>query len=216
MSTPVPQLYPLTKADLAGDALKIHWSDVGATTYLLYRDEEPITNIEGWFPYAVIDRGQTEFLDHNLTNGATVYYAVQAVQNGQKSALSNSVRFKVQFPEHLVLQKEQIKEAAYFESKNTPQYDQKVWKYAQAILTLEKSFPQRSIEYLENHVRSLKQDVPEFAGMLYEPTEAEIRMQAKKIYESHPDPMELDWKLSEALLIIKKMQELIEFEIKIR
>lgn len=188
----------------------IKWSCVGADVYYLFRDTEPIENIQGWFPYATIDHGQTCYHDNNLIPGEKLYYAVQASLRNEKSSLSNVKSIKL--PEHIIVNQEFIQQAAYFESKSNHKYDEKVWTIARLLLIIEKSFPNRDLNYLKFKVKDLKRDLPELKGLLTYPSDWEIKTRAEQIYTSHPDPKDLDWSISEAQLVLQKIHELIELD----
>jgi hypothetical protein len=201
-----PQLEPIV---YQGDIV-IKWSSVGADVYYIFRDTDPIENVQGWFPYATIDHGQTCYHDSNLNPGEKLYYAVQAVIGSEKSALSNNQSIKL--PEHLIVNTEFIQKAAYFESKSNQKYDEKVWTIARLLLIIERSFPNRDLDYLKFKVKDLKRDLPELKGILTYPSEWEIKTRAEQIYSTHPEPKDLDWSISEATLVLQKIHELIELE----
>ena len=197
-------------------AVHLTWSDVGADAYYIYRDYEKIKDISGWHVYAIVDQGETAYDDNNIQNNAVYYYVVVAVKGNEKSENSNCERVKVQLPEHLTIDTHSVAEAAYYESQSPRRVDEKIWELARLSLILEHSFPNRSIEYLKIKVKTLKGDLPEFTGLFIEPTESEIRTRAQEIFYLNPDRMELDWNISERELVLKKIQELLEFETKVR
>lgn len=212
-----PELRPIDPEMLLFGSIHIEWSNCGVDTYYIYRDQDPIDMVEGYIPYAIVERN-TFFDDTNFQNGAVFYYAVVAVdqKSGQQSKVSNSERVKIHIPPHLVVEQNSIAEGAYFESMAPKRFDEKIWQFARLQLILERTFPERHMDYLRIKVKSIKRDIPEFKGLFVEPTENEIRIRAQQIYDSKPDKMEIDWKLTEMDLILKKIQELLEFQTKAR
>lgn len=209
---PAPVLHPINTASVISGYVVISWSEVKDATYYLYRDVEPVTNVAGWFPYAIIEHGKTTYEDHNLHNHQQLFYAVQAVWGGERSPLSNSIKLQIHYPDHITVDPQEIQKVAYLESQKGEKYEVKVWTYARLVLIIEMTFPNRSWDYLERHVKCLKDNLPEFKGIIIEPTESQIRQRAQQIYESHLSPMELDWTIAELQLILQKIHELIEFE----
>jgi hypothetical protein len=212
-----PVLNPIDSEMLLFGSVHIEWSDCGVDTYYVFRDQDPIDMVEGYMPYAIVER-KTFFDDSNFKNNATYYYAIVAIdlKSGQQSKVSNSERVRINLPAHLIVEQNSIAESAYFESMAPKRYDEKIWQFARLQLILETTFPNRDVDYLRIKVRSLKHDLPEFKGLFIEPTESEIRKRAQLIYENNQNKMEIDWKLAEMELIMKKIQELLEFQKKVR
>jgi hypothetical protein len=211
-----PELYPIDAQQLLFGSIHLTWSDVGANTYLIFRDYEKITDISGWHEYAAIDQGKTYYEDNNIQNHRIYYYVVVAAVGNERSGISNCVGVKTDFPEHIMIDTHSVAEAAYYESQSPRKFEEKIWELARMSLILERSFPNRSVEYLKIKVKSIKKDLPEFTGLFFQPTENEIRNRAQEISYLNPDRMEVDWNISERELIIKKIQELLEVENKVR
>ena len=167
-----PILNPIDHEMLLFGSVHLEWSDCGVDTYYVFRDQDPIDMVEGYVPYAIIEH-KTYFDDTNFQNGNVYYYAIVAVDSKscQQSKVSNSERIRVNIPAHLVVEQSLIAEGAYFESMAPKRFDEKIWQFARLQLILETTFPNRSLDYLRIKVRSLKRDVPEFKGLLIEPTE---------------------------------------------
>lgn len=209
-----PKLNPIDPESVLDGSIHISWSDVGATSYLIFRDNEPITDISGWHPYGVVET--TQYEDNNFEDGRTYFYVIVGSEGNARSPLSNCEFVKVKIPQHLLIDNHSVEEAAYFESKSSKMHDEKVWRMARLHLIFEMSFPNRDIYYLKIKVKSLARDLPEFKGLLIEPTESQIRKKAQEISEIYANEMKLDWELSERELILKKIQELVEYSKKIR
>jgi hypothetical protein len=212
-----PKLDPIDPESILFGSLHISWSQVpGTKAYYVFRDDELITNVAGWHPYAIVDNGNTYFDDSQYQNGSLFYYSIISVNDNERSILSNCQRVKVKIPAHILIDSHFVQEAAYYESQSSRKFDDKIWTVARLQLILEHTFPQRDIEYLKIKVKSIPRDLPEFSGLFNEPIEAEIRERARTIYNQNRSQMSLDWEISEKELVIKKIQELLEFESTVR
>ena len=212
-----PKLFPIDKEYILFGGIHLYWSAVpGATSYNIYRDYEKITNIQGWHSYASVNGETVTYDDQSFQNKSVYYYVVVAVKGTELSPISNCERVQVKIPEHLMIESQQVKEAAYFSSIKSSKIDEKIWNLARLQLIIENSFPTRTIDYLMIKVKSLKKDLPEFGGLLNVPTEEQIRLRAEEIYRKNVEHMELDWQISEREYLLKKIEELIEFEFKAR
>ena len=218
MALEAPKLHPIDDEMLLFRIIHLEWTDVGAPNYFIYRDYEPIKNVCGWQPYQVVDAGKTHFDDSLFENQRTYYYAIVAASEDglERSQPSNTESIKVKLPPNLVVDKHQLEEAAYFESRQLADFDEKVKQLARYKLIFEKTFPNRDLDYLETQVKSLKRDLPEFSGMFKLPTESEILHRAGLIMQKSPTKMELDWDLSEHKLIKKKIEDLVEYQAECR
>ncbi len=218
MTLPAPKLHPIDEEMVLFGKIHLEWTDVGAPNYFIYRDYEPVKNICGWQPYQVVESGKTNYDDSFFENQRTYYYAIVAASEDglEKSPPSNTESVKVELPPNLVVDKHQLEEAAYYESRELTDYDEKIKQLARYKLIFEKTFPDRDLNYLETRVKSLKRDLPEFTGMFKVPTESEIIDRAADIVQNRPSKMELDWDLSEHKLIKKKIEDLIEYEAECR
>jgi hypothetical protein len=209
-----PKLNSIDKETVLFGSIYISWTKIeNSTAYHLFRDYEPITDVRGWVPYAIIDNGNTFYNDENYDNGSTYFYAVKAVNAlRQESPLSNPQQVKVNLPAHLVVDLDNVEVAAYYESKKPISLDNKIWDLARLQLILELSFPKRTLEYLKIKVKSIKRDLPEFKGLFIEPTEEEIRHRAQQIFNEKLDQMDINWRVSEKELVFNKLEELREYE----
>ncbi len=218
MSLESPRLKPIDEELLLFGKIHLSWTDVDAPIYYVFRDYEPVRDVSGWQPYQIIEEGKTQFDDSFFENNTTYYYAVMSVSEdeNEKSDLSNTEKVKVDIPPNLIVDKHQLEEAAYYESRQKSNYEQKAWELARYQVIFEKTFPERDMEYLKTQVKTLKDDLPEFDGLFHEPTESEIKKRLGKIYEEKASKMDLDWRLSELKLIKKKLEDLVEYETEVR
>ena len=213
-----PKLYPIDPEMLLFGKIHLEWENVGAPVYYVFRDYDEIKNVSGWQPYGVVEDGSTSFDDSAFENNRVYYYAICAVaENGiNKSEISNSEKIKVHLPENLIVNRKNLEEAAYYESKAAKNYNDKLWELARLRLIFKNTFPDRNLDYLESQVKSLKRDLPEFTGLFMQPTESEIQKEANYLRSIQLNSMNLDWDLSEFKLIKKKIEDLIEYETEVR
>jgi hypothetical protein len=209
-----PKLDPINPESVLDGSIHISWSNVGTASYYVFRDTEPITDISGWYAYGMVETNHYE--DYNFENGRIYYYVVIGVEENARSPLSNCQSVKVKIPPHLLIDNHSVEEAAYFESKSAKMHDEKLMRMARLYCIFEQSFPNRDIYYLKIKVKSLDRDLPEFKGLLIEPTESQIHKRGLEISQNYVNEMKLDWELSERELILKKIQELVEYSKQIR
>ena len=212
-----PKLHPIDPEMVLFGSIHIEWETIeDVEEYLLFRDYEPIENVDGWVAYAIIEKGKTDFDDTNFNNNSTYFYALAAKNGSVQSNISNVERVKVNIPPHLNVLENNVEEGAYYESKRQNDFDKKIWELARLQLIFENTFPKRDLNYLKIKVKSIHKDLPEFNGLFIEPTNHEIQSRAQEIFNQKPDNMNLDWRLSEKKLIMKKIEELLEFTKEIR
>ena len=214
MPLKAPILQSIDPEMLLFGRVHLEWSAVeGATSYLLYRDFDPIEDVTGWNAYSIIQTG-LNYEDLNYENNVSYFYAVKACagNENERSHLSNTERIDIHLPPNLQINSTKIRDEAYLKSLQPTKINDKIWQLARLQLILEQTFPQRTLEYLKIKFKSIKRDLPEFNGLFVQPSEAQIRERAQQIYYDKLDKMILDWRVSEKELIVKKIEELLEFE----
>ena len=106
--------------------------------------------------------------------------------------------------------KEDVEILAYQRYKSNESYEKSVWYLADLCVRINKNVQNGyDIKPLEtdNLVLLIRDDVN---GQLIEPIEEEIREVAQIIYNEAPPKSQLDWFISEKLLLLREIKKVIE------
>ena len=106
--------------------------------------------------------------------------------------------------------KEDVEILAYQRYKSNETYEKSVWYLADLCVRINKNVQNGyDIKPLEtdNLVLLIRDDVN---GQLIEPIEEEIREVAEIIYNEAPPKSQLDWFISEKLLLLREIKKVIE------
>ena len=108
--------------------------------------------------------------------------------------------------------KEEITELAFQRYKTQEPYEKSIWYLAYYTQKLKANIKdlKNTIDPLQadNLILLLKDDVN---GSLIEPNETEVKKLAEKIYAEQPEKSKLHWFIAEKMLIIKEIEELIDY-----
>jgi hypothetical protein len=194
--------------------VQLRWRPVGETEeFVVYRANPSrfTPEVPGEFVVlAALPGSATSYDDLAIEDGATYFYAVASTQGGITSPLSNHQRITAKVPSEMKIAHEHVEVAAYYLAACSD--DDQLHEMARLDLIFESSFPGRTYEYLKNKVHSLKHDVPEFKGVLHEPSAEAVAARASDLCLLFVARSELDYFVGERQLLLRKLQKMIALE----
>ena len=106
--------------------------------------------------------------------------------------------------------KEEVEILAYQRYKSNESYEKSVWYLADLCvrinINVQNGFDIKPLE-TDNIILMIRDDVN---GQLIEPIEEEIREVAEIVYNEAPPKSQLDWFISEKLLLLREIKKAIE------
>jgi len=198
--------------------IELRWicDEANINKFEIFKSKSSNIDVINEAPYAVVEHaskneaGEYIYVDKNIPKENSIYYKIVATQDEIKFS-SNTELARLKILEHLNLDDEYIKNAAYYESLQNTHYDKKIWRIAEIDLILQRNF-NMNFQFLKRELRSLKQAFPKFSGKIEYPKHDEIKEKARILFQSGLNPNDMDWYFIERELILKKILALIEFE----